>query len=449
MVFTFACLFPQVQAQVTTTRILFILDASNSMNGTWQSGIKIDIARGILSNLLDSLQVKPNVQLALRVYGHQSAFPPQDCGDTKLEVPFDFNNADKIKSRLKEIQPKGTTPIARSLQLCVNDFPPCTKCKNIIILITDGIEACSGDPCAIALSLREKGITLKPYVIGIGLDVELRDAFQCVGEYYDASSEELFKGVMTNIVEQVVEPLPTGPATAQIDLLDIYKKPTETNVNMTFYDHKTGKVKYNFIHTLNEKGLPDTLVLESSIVYDIEIHTLPPVRKDNVKIVAGKHNTIPIDAPQGFLKITEPTGSTYRKPMVVVRKAGECNTLHFQTTGEEVKYIVGKYDIEVLSVPRLLFPATEIKQSATTNITLPLTGIANIKMPASGYSSVYQIVKNKQVWVCNLNGITQTGLALPPGKYIAVYRPEKIKKAEFTKVKTFDIKAGESVSVFF
>ena len=63
----------------TVTRILFVFDASQSMYGRWQSDIKINIARKIMSKVLDSLQNYENLELALRVYGHQKHYPPQYC----------------------------------------------------------------------------------------------------------------------------------------------------------------------------------------------------------------------------------------------------------------------------------------------------------------------------------------------------------------------------------
>ncbi|MCK5080279.1 MAG: hypothetical protein KAR09_10060, partial [Bacteroidales bacterium] len=94
------------------TRILFVLDGSQSMYGRWQSDIKMNIAQNLLSNLLDSLKDVDNIQLALRVYGHQKTYPPQDCNDTRLVVPFANDNALRIKNQLRYIKPKGTTPIA-------------------------------------------------------------------------------------------------------------------------------------------------------------------------------------------------------------------------------------------------------------------------------------------------------------------------------------------------
>jgi Ca-activated chloride channel family protein len=183
------------------TRILFVFDGSQSMYGRWQSGTKIDIAQRLIGKMLDSLNSindQQTFQLALRVYGHQKPVPPQDCNDTKLEVPFSFDNIGKIKRKLREIVPKGTTPIARSLSRSATDFPSCDNCRNVIILITDGVEACDGDPCAVSRQLQKKGVVLKPFVIGIGLDENFKETFECVGNYYDAADEKTFQNVLGN-----------------------------------------------------------------------------------------------------------------------------------------------------------------------------------------------------------------------------------------------------------
>ncbi len=71
-------------------RILFIFDGSNSMNAQWGNSSKITIAKQLMIQTIDSLKMLENVELALRMYGHQTRIAPgrQDCSDTKLEVPF-------------------------------------------------------------------------------------------------------------------------------------------------------------------------------------------------------------------------------------------------------------------------------------------------------------------------------------------------------------------------
>lgn len=67
--------------------------------------------------------------------------------------------------------------------------------------------------------------------------------------------------------------------------MDIHNLPTESNVNMTFYDSHTQKELYNYIHTMNTRGVPDTLYLDPRPSYDIVVHTIPPVKATNIKLV--------------------------------------------------------------------------------------------------------------------------------------------------------------------
>ncbi len=60
------------------------------MNAQWGNSSKITIAKQLMIQTIDSLKMLENVELALRMYGHQTRIVPgkQDCSDTKLEVPF-------------------------------------------------------------------------------------------------------------------------------------------------------------------------------------------------------------------------------------------------------------------------------------------------------------------------------------------------------------------------
>ncbi len=427
------------------TRILFIFDYSYSMYGKWGKEKKIDVARRILGNLVDSLGRTRNVQLALRLYGHQFPTSPQNCNDTKLEVPFDFNNGPKIKAKLISNQPKGTTPIARSLEQCADDFPPMSNCRNIVILITDGIEACGGDPCAIAIALHKKGIILRPFVIGIGLDVELKKAFECLGDYYDANTEDSFNKILTTVVTKA-----TKVTTAQVNLLDINGKPSETDVNMTFSDASTGNMLFNSIHTLNRWGNPDTMTLDANFTYKIDIHTIPPLVIDNIKLTPGKHNIIAQDAAQGFLIVQEENkGREYAGVKFIVRQKDEMNTLNVQEFFKTEKYLVGKYDLELLTLPRLYVNNVVIKQSEIKTVAIPQPGTITFTMPTEGVGSIYQVQKGKVRWVINLNNTMREVLLLQPGKYIAVYRPKNAKSMSFSVTKDFEVESGRSMYVKF
>jgi Ca-activated chloride channel family protein len=418
------------------------------MYAPWNSNIKIEVAKKVMSEFLDSLKDIPNLELALRCYGHTTFFKERNCKDTKLEVPFApaTGNYLKIKQRINKLEPLGTTPIALSLGECVNDFTPCNNCRNIVVLITDGIEECQGNPCEVSAALQRKGIFLRPFVIGVGLDVKFADVFGCMGKFYDVSNEANFKDVLRLIITEAL-----FQTTVEVDLLDITKKPTETDVDMTFYQAGTNVVKYNYVHTINHRGHPDTLVLNPDIDYDLVVHTIPPQEKKNIHITKGKHNIIPVDAPQGFLLLDIEGSINKFYPTTIVRKGGEMKTLNVHEFGKTEKYIVGKYDLEVLTLPRVYLKDVEIKQSSTNTIKLPASGSVLFSRAGNGYGSVYVDDGKTVTWVCNLNPSLQNEIIyLQPGKYKVVFRYQYAKETTKSVERNFEVKSGvpQTVKLF-
>ena len=424
--------------QEPVNRILFVFDASQSMLGRWQSGRKIDIAKQLLTNITDSLKDVKNLELGLRVYGHQRSFPPQDCDDTRLEINFIPSNvfADRIKGKLSMIRAKGTTPIAKSLEEAAADFP-LDNSRNIVILITDGKEECGMDPCAVSRLFAKKGIILKPFVIGIGLDKSWKDNLDCVGTFFDAANERDFSNILNIVISHVVD-----NTTTQVNLLDSLGNPTETNVPLTFYDNFTDIVKYNFVHTMNSMGNPDTMIIDPVLKYKVIAHTIPPVESDIITIQPGKHTIIPLKTPQGKLKIIINTKEDYQ---FIIRKKGERETINVQNINTTQKYLTGFYDIELLTLPRQYFNNIRINQNQLTKLQLPSTGLVNILLPANGYGGVYLNDGDKLTEIYKFNGESnQYKLTLLPGKYTVIYRAKSSKKYIYTNEETFVIKSGKS-----
>ena len=435
----------QEEQRPPLTRILFVFDGSQSMYGRWETGAKIDVAQRLMGQMLDSLQEiqdEGNFQLALRVYGHQKPVPPQDCSDTRLEVPFGKGNIYKIKRVLKSITPRGTTPIAGSLLKASSDFPACEDCRNIIILITDGVEACDGDPCIVSKRLQKKGIILKPFVIGIGLDEDFKNSFECVGTYFDAADENTFKNVLGVVISQALD-----NTTAQINLLDINEKPTETDVPILLYDHTSGKVKESFVHTLNYKGVPDTLVLDPLIVYDMEVHTVPPVRVDSIVIHSGTHTHIGANTPQGelVLKASPRMSNTIA---CIVKPEGRETILHVQEFGTAQKYLSGTYDLEILTLPRIVQKGVHIKASASTTIAVPPPGMVTIQTGVSGFGAVFVQREDGYEWVVDLSESSERQVfQLQPGQYKVVFRSKFAQETGYSKNKEFRVSPGSSTIV--
>nr|HMT29520.1 hypothetical protein [Bacteroidia bacterium] len=280
-------------------------------------------------------------------------------------------------------------------------------------------------------------------IIGLNMSADLQKQFDCVGTFYDAATENSFTTIMNVVISQAL-----NNTTLQVNLLDNKGNPTETNVNMTFYDSFSGAQRYNFVHTMNAKGLPDTLVVDPLSKYRIVVHTLPPVEIDSVTSVPGKHTIVGVEAGQGDMLLKFEGLSDYRSLKCIVRKSGELNTLFIQDFNTSVRYLIGKYDLEVLSLPRLYINSVDISQSKTTTVQVPNPGIATIITNGPGYGSIYVEEGNNLKWIYNLNSETiRESLVMLPGKYKVVYRAKNAREAKYTIEKTFRITSGSSQTI--
>ncbi|MFB6305432.1 MAG: hypothetical protein ABEH43_00305, partial [Flavobacteriales bacterium] len=322
----------------------------------------------------------------------------------------------------------------KSLKKAANDFPDCKNCRNMIILITDGVEACEGDPCAVSRALRKKGVTLKPFVIGLGLDEKLKSKFSCVGKFYDASNEKKFKHVMNVVITQAL-----NTTSAQINLLNKNARPKETNVPITIYHKHSGHIVNNHVHSLSPM-----------VDYKVVAHTIPPTSNDSVRLEPGIHNLIPIDAPQGFLEIkTKGSDDLLKNVSCIIRKDNEMKTLNVQKVeGGRSKYITGTYDIEILSLPRKKIENVRIDQSRTTTVTLDQPGIVNLNFSSTVIGKILKKEKGKLERVCTLKkNSTDMNYKLLPGNYKIVYRAKHAREIIFSKEKDFTIRSGKTTSL--
>lgn len=427
------------------TQILFVFDASRSMD-IMHNGIKrIDGAKKLFYSFIDSLSKDKSLEFALRMYGHSVKFPPGDCKDSKLIVPFYKNNITVIKKKVHEAKANGITPIEHSLIESANDFSD-SKNSNIVIIITDGIEECGGDPCLARQKLIEKGIIFKPFIIGIGLTLEQIKTFECVGDYYNFDNSEIISQISNVIQLQKI-----NKTTVQVNLFDNINNPSETDVNMTFYDLIKNEYKYNYIHTLNNQNNPDTLMIEDYPTYKVIVHTIPPQQSKEIKLSQGKHNIIAIDAPQGYLKIMKNEGFSPNNQNVkcVIRKNNELTTLNVQPLNTTEKYIIGNYDLEILTLPKIYIYNKSIEQSKIEIIEIPNAGILKTKCLEAGDGCIMINRNNKLEWVCNLTSQTLQTFFLQPGNYIASWRAKALKGSIYTIEKKFTIISDQEITIEF
>lgn len=188
-----------------------ILDVSNSMWGQIDGRAKIEIAREALGEALDVLDVD-NVALGFRAYGHRVDRQQRDesCLDTELIEAFEPGNAGAIRSTAAGMQPKGQTPIALSLEKAGEDLAARPGYQHFVLLLSDGIESCDGDPEAAAARLREQGIDVVIHTVGFDVDAEAEDQLRGVsdatrGTYFRAGDSAALVAALRAIAEEVAE----------------------------------------------------------------------------------------------------------------------------------------------------------------------------------------------------------------------------------------------------
>ena len=127
-----------------------------------------------------------------------------------------------------------------------------------------------------------------------------------------------------------------------------------------------------------------------------------------------------------------------------MRPEGVDSTLHVQEINDVERYLIGKYDIEVFTLPRRKFPI-EISAINTTEVTIPTPGLANIILPSKGYGGLYVTNGDQLEQIYHFkNERINHRLTLLPGNYKVVFRARAAKEYLYTKEKKFTIKSGKS-----
>jgi len=232
------------------SKAVIVFDASGSMWGQIDGKAKIEIARDALKNVIN--EWNPNVELGLTVYGHRKK---GDCNDIETIIPIGKIDKKKLISTVFAINPKGKTPISRSIKKVAEELNY-TEEKTTIILISDGKENCDLDPCRMVKELKAKGIDFVTHVIGFNVDKNTDKQLECIasatgGEYFSAKNATSLNKAIKSIAKKVekIEPTPTPTVKATPKIL-------KNNIEITAVEKEGGKLidSNNYIYVQNDEG---------------------------------------------------------------------------------------------------------------------------------------------------------------------------------------------------
>ncbi|MER9673586.1 VWA domain-containing protein [Mesorhizobium sp. M0208] len=185
-------------------RVIIVLDASGSMWAQIDGKPKLEIARQSLRNVLQS--VPTDEEIGLMAYGHREK---ASCDDIELIVPPQAGSASAISAAADSLKFQGKTPLTAAVKQAAEALKY-TEGKATVVLITDGIETCNGDPCALGKELEAAGVDFTVNVVGFGLTAAEGKQVACLadntgGKYIEASDE---KALQDALVETVAPPPP-------------------------------------------------------------------------------------------------------------------------------------------------------------------------------------------------------------------------------------------------
>lgn len=213
---------------VAAERAIIVLDGSGSMWAQIDGKARITIARETLHEVLSTLP--DDLELGLMTYGHREK---GNCADIEMLVEPAAGTGAAIAAAADDINPKGMTPISDAVRLAAEELR-FTEQKATVILITDGLETCEVDPCALASDLEAQGIDFTTHVLGFGLSDAEGQQVACLaentgGKYISANDGAALVDALTTTVAQVVqaepEPAPE-PEPEPEPALDYNLKPT-------------------------------------------------------------------------------------------------------------------------------------------------------------------------------------------------------------------------------
>jgi len=197
---------------------VLILDASGSMWGQIEGQAKISIAKEVLKELINGLPV--DLQVGLSVYGHRRE---GDCKDIEMLIPIGKLSAAAMIAKIDAITPKGKTPLSDAVRQAAEALRY-TRQRATVVLVSDGLETCYADPCALAAELAKAGVDFKVHVIGFDISKEDQGRLRCLsdktgGLFLVAADARSLREALFQTMTKVQEPPPPvveDPGTANL-----------------------------------------------------------------------------------------------------------------------------------------------------------------------------------------------------------------------------------------
>ncbi len=353
------------QAAELITNFALVLDCSGSMRDKVKEGeTKMEAAKRVVADLIQKIPEGLNVTFV--IYGHEVFAPaddPRNCQAVKVArplSPLDVSGKSELSRLVAGLEPTGATPIALSLKVAGEELAKDKEAFCGIVLITDGLESCKGDPVAEAAALLAKlKLSFGVNVVGFGVKADEDAPLKAIadagkGKYYDADDAAALAASISAIAKE----LKANAKTAEV--VDVTRRalrilqpkielPVMESISLVPEDEADSAV-YTMVGSVTKYG-EYLNVPSSSKKYAVAWQP-----KEGVRVFLKRSFSIPerrvVDIqPETILGMIQVNGTGKAKDIYVV-KAGDRGAFvtRIQTAkkyGDIMVVPAGKYDIYV------------------------------------------------------------------------------------------------------
>ncbi len=204
-----------------------ILDASSSMWGRIDDRPKIELAKDVITKVVNGLPQKVNA--GFTVYGHRRA---EDCKDIEDISALGILDKKSIFEKLKNITPRGKSPLTDAISHVIDKVKDLEGPKTII-LISDGVESCGKDPCKLIKELKANNINFKIEVIGLNVSESETEQLKCIAEESGGAYQYITSAAQINPPPPTATPLSIIENTIPIISAPTYALATATPDSIT------------------------------------------------------------------------------------------------------------------------------------------------------------------------------------------------------------------------
>ena len=331
-------------------KIIFVLDASGSMWGKVGGEAKIVSAKTVLKKAIGDLP--ETAEVGLIAYGHRKK---GDCEDIETLSPLSPIDKTGLSKKIDALDAKGKTPITDSLRKAIAEVKALNSDETVkIVLVSDGLETCKGDPCKLVKEAKEAGVKITVHVIGFDTGKLNVSQLECIaqaggGLYLNADDGEglgtaLDQAVAAEISEYnnflSVKAVVDGKLTDAV--VKVFKTGTKEAVNASrTYESDT----------TNPRKIPLPVGTYDVTVQSVRIKASPIITFEKIEIKEGETVEKIVDYSAGILKVKITlNGKLHDSTAKVFSEATQkviAGTRTYSSKPAVLRIPPGKYSIEI------------------------------------------------------------------------------------------------------